>query len=76
MNRRAAFGITAVAAILVAAAVGYRVGSSIYGPKDLSPGGAGAAEIGQPPLWLEIQPPEVEFRTADGRTAGLSDYAG
>lgn len=73
MSRRAGYRLAAVAAILVAAAVGYRVGESIDGTRSEGRPTAGHDDA---PVWLEIRPPDVEFRTADGRTGRLSDYAG
>ncbi len=75
MSRRFAFLGATAALILVAAGLGYRVGSDLLDagtesdrvwPRGLDPS----------PVWLEIPVPDVEFRTAEGGLARLSDYGG
>ena len=76
MSRRVGFGLAAAAAILLAGGIGYEVGSSLLSSKSGGQGSASTPGPNTPPVWLEIQPPDVEFRTADGHTARLSDFLG
>lgn len=76
MSRRVGFALAAAAAILLAGGIGYEVGSSLLSSRSDGQGGARTAGPDPPPVWLEIQPPDVEFGTADGRGARLSDYLG
>lgn len=75
MSRRLSFLVAAAVLILIAAGLGYRVGS------DLQQAGTETDEVwtrglDPSPVWLEIPAPDVEFRTAEGGVARLSDYAG
>ena len=75
MSRRFAFLVAAAVLILIAAGLGYRVGS------DLQQGGTESDEawtrgLEPPPVWLEIPVPDVEFRTAEGGVARLDEYGG
>ena len=65
----------AVLGVVVAAGLGYRIGSGLS-DGDAGPSGAWTAGLGPPPAWLEIPVPDVEFRTAEGGVARLSDYGG
>lgn len=75
MSRRFAFLGVAAVLVVIAVGLGYRVGSH------LQDGGtaferAWTAGLDPSPVWLEIPVPDVEFRTAEGGVARLSDYAG
>ena len=75
MSRRFSFLVAAAVLILIAAGLGYRVGS------DLQQAGTESDEVwtrglDPPPVWLEVPVPDVEFRTAEGGVARLDDYAG
>lgn len=75
MSSRFSFLVAAAVLILIAAGLGYRVGS------DLQQAGTESDEVWTrglypPPVWLEIPVPDVEFRTAEGGVARLNDYAG
>lgn len=75
MSRRFAFLGASAALIIIAVGLGYRVGSAL---QDVGANSEGAWTEGldPPPVWLEIPAPDVEFRTAEGGVARLSDYAG
>jgi peroxiredoxin len=75
MSRRVGFALAAGTAILLAGGIGYEVGSSLLFSGS-GVGGARTAGLEPSPVWLETQPPDVQFQTADGRTARLSDYLG
>lgn len=68
--------VTALGASLVAAVVGYEVGSRMgdRGAANGNPWLPGAS--GSEPAWLEIPVPDPEFRTAAGEPARLSDLEG
>jgi len=69
------FPVGAAAVLVVAAAVGYRVGLGLrVSPAEPADGWTGDTQTS--PVWLEIPAPDVEFRTAAGESARLSDYAG
>jgi len=75
VSRRLAFLSGAAAVIVVASGLGYRVGSSLR-DGDLDAPDTWTAGLDPSPVWLEISPPDVEFRTAEGGSARLSDYSG
>ena len=75
MSRRLAFLGGAAAIIVVAAGLGYQVGSGLRGGGPDRPN-AWTAGLNPPPVWLEIQAPDVEFRDVEGGVARLTDYAG
>ncbi len=75
MSRRFAFLGATAALILIAAALGYRVGSHLQDAGTESYG-AWTRGLDPSPVWLEIPAPDVEFRTAEGGVGRLSDYAG
>ncbi|MGB5302670.1 MAG: TlpA disulfide reductase family protein [Gemmatimonadota bacterium] len=75
MSRR--FGFLGVAAVLIVIALGlgYRVGSHLQDGGTASER-AWTGGLDPSPVWLEIPVPDVEFRTAEGGLARLSDYGG
>jgi len=75
VSRRFAFLGASAALIIIAVGLGYRVGSAL---QDVGANSEGAWTEGLDPprVWLEIPAPDVEFRTAEGGVARLSDYAG
>ena len=75
MRSRLALLGAAVGVGVVAAGLGYRVGSGLTGHEAESVG-TWTADLGTSAAWLEIPVPDVEFRTAEGGVARLSDYAG
>ena len=75
MSRRFAFLGATAALILIAAALGYRVGSHLQ-DAGTEPDGVWTRGLDPSPVWLEIPAPDVEFRTAEGGLARLSDYGG
>ena len=75
MSRRFALLGGAAVVIVVASGLGYRVGSSLRdGGSDSA--GTWTAGLDPSPVWLNIPAPDVEFRTAEGGSARLSDYSG
>jgi len=75
VSRRLALLGGAAVVVVVASGLGYRVGSSLRGGSSDSTG-TWTAGLDPSPVWLEIPAPDVEFRTAEGGSARLSDYAG
>ena len=75
MSRRFAFLVAAAVFILIAAGLGYRVGSDLQQAGTESDA-AWPRGPEPPPVWLEIPVPDVEFRTAEGGVARLDEYAG
>jgi peroxiredoxin len=73
-TRVAYLGVAAVL-LLIAAGLGYRVGSNLRDTGTESDR-AWTQGLDPSPVWLEIPVPDVEFRTAEGGVARLSDYAG
>ena len=75
MSRRLALVGGAAAVVVVAMALGYRVGSDLGGGGADSPS-PWTAGWDVPPVWLEIKAPDVEFRDTEGGVARLADYTG
>lgn len=75
MSTRVAYLGTTAALLLIAAGLGYRVGSDLRDAGTES-GKESTQDLDPSPVWLEIPVPDVEFRTAEGGVARLSDYAG
>lgn len=73
-SRLALLGVASVAGV-VAAGLGYGVGSHLSGG-DPGSSARGTAAFESSPVWLEIPAPDVEFETAEGGVARISDYAG
>ena len=67
--------LAAAALTIVAAGLGYGVGSVSVGG-EAEPPAAWMGGLDPAPVWLEIPVPDVEFRTAEGGVARLADYAG
>jgi len=65
--------LAAAAVTVLAAGLGYRVGS-VPGGGNEDP--AWMSGLDPAPVWLRIPVPDVEFRTAEGGVARLTDYAG
>lgn len=65
----------ALAITIVAAAVGYGVGSRLGEPAQVGNRWLPRGDAPRP-AWLEIPAPDVEFRTASGETVRLSDLEG
>jgi len=75
VSRRFAFLGVAAVLIVIALGLGYRVGSHLQDGGTASES-AWTGGLDPSPVWLEIPAPDVEFRTAEGGEARLSDYAG
>jgi len=76
MSRRLSFLAIALAVGAIAAGLGYIGGSSRQDAGDHSVGAWGLEPSRPAPAWLEIPAPDVEFRTAAGGKARLSDFRG
>jgi peroxiredoxin len=74
--RRVGLVLAAVGVAAMAAAVGYRLGMNLDSGDGLTSRGWLPETAHPAPVWLEIPAPDVEFRTADGHSARLSDYEG
>jgi thiol-disulfide isomerase/thioredoxin len=70
------FALAALAAFLLAGAVGYRMGMRLNRVGHAAAGSRLSGTNSAEPDWLEIRPPDAEFKTPAGDPARLSDLKG